>query len=153
MESRRLVHCLLLVPRTQDPARNAVQFWPSDVRHACCSQVERHSVNTKLALSLEPVQGAVASVSLATQWARSCQKPMRIPPLPFPSLPSPSPPSLSTCRSTRKAAHVHQRRSSERNRERVNRSGVHRGSDLWRIRSGRAPAAGRPCPRTAHSTH
>ena len=79
---------------------------------------QRH---TKLALCLEPVQGAVASVSPASQCAQSHQKPMR---------------------STRKAqfwtgsaAHVYWRRSSERNRERHQQQ---RSMSGWR----RAPAAG-----------
>ena len=37
---------------------------------------QRH---TKLALCFEPVQGAVASVSKASQFAQSHQKPMRLP--------------------------------------------------------------------------
>ena len=59
------------------PHSNAVQFWPSDIVYTCCfSKVERHSVaRSSLALSLEPVQGAIASISMASLCAQSYQKP------------------------------------------------------------------------------
>ena len=69
----------------------------------------------KLALCSKVVQGAVASVSQASQFAQSHQKPM----------------CLLGCGN--------------------NGDGIHRGSHRRRIRRGRAPAAGRPCPpRTRH---